>query len=250
MEIQEFVLFLKCLKQKIKYIQFSFSNDKVVFGGTDDKQTIFMFVQTIPTKFKSQLAFFDVMIPVKNILNIFNIYRSTKSDDYTNDTVNITIECDNFNYTMTCLENVKNQETTYTVKSRISDKINNTLKKINIHQQKLPNFLRKTKCPTKIVSKILTNMSDDSEKIKLSCTKSSLIIENEMNCSYEIYDETIFSNVDIDSYITVDLTTLCNILDTATATKYIDMYFTGENLLALSNQHDEYLFTFYIKNVV
>lgn len=240
-EITELVLFLKCLKNTMRDVRFSCSNNKVVLGGINDLQTVSMFVQTVPVKFESLQNRFDVVIPIKDIINVFNIYRAHQKESNV-DTVSITLCSDDYSYNISFLESMSNKGAKYDVKSYTSGQINNS-EFVDIQAQKLPSFLRKMRCPTQILSKILTNMSDDFTDITLVCTNSSLIVQNE-KYNVEISDETIVSNFDVDSYILINLNTLNNILETSVS-KYIDMYFTGENLLALSNQHDTYLFTFF-----
>lgn len=246
-EITELALFLKCLKKSIDHIRISCGVNKIVLGGINDAQTMSMFVQTIPIKFESSQNRFDVAIPIKNILNVFNIYRQNSKEPST-DTVFITLSSDNYSYEISFLESMSNKGTKYEVKSYISGEILTDSEFVDIQSQKLPIFIRKIRCPTQILSKILTNMSDEYDNITLSCTKSSLIVQN-AEYNVEILDETIISNIDVNSYILVNLGVLNNILETSVS-KYIDMYFTGENLLALSNQHDTCLFTFYMKSII
>lgn len=246
-EITELALFLKCLKHSIHNIRFSCSNNKVVLGGINNLQTMSMFIQTVPAKFEGSQNRFDILIPTKDILNVFNIYRHNSKEPET-DTVFITLSSDGNSYEISFLESRPNKGAKYDVKSHTSGRIAHDDEFVDIQSQKLPNFLRKMRCPVQILSKILTNMSDEYTDITLVCTKSSLIIQNE-KYNVEILDETIVSNLDVDSFILVDLTVLNTILETS-ASKYIDMYFTGENLLALSNQHDEYLFTFFMQSKI
>lgn len=244
-EINEFSSFLRCLKKSIVFVQFSCSHNKIIVGGIDEEQSLSMFAKTIPEKYESTKQMFDVAIPVENIVNVFNIYRQQQKES-SNELVNISL-CSNDNeYQIQFLEYMSNKGEKYNVRSWISGKLK-SFNKINIHDQKIPNYLRKIKCPTQIVSKILGFMENYYINVTLTCRKSSLIISNE-NYSYEILDETIFSNVDIDSYITVNLKTLNSILETST-TKYIDMYFTGENLLALSSQNEKWIYTYYLVSV-
>lgn len=246
-EITELALFLKCLKNSIYNIRFSCGTNKVVLGGINNLQTMSMFIQTVPVKFEGSQNRFDVVIPTKDILNVFNIYRQHSKEPET-DTVFITLSSDDHLYDISFLESRSNKGAKYNVKSYTSGRINRDNEFVDIQSQKLPNFLRKMRCPVQILSKILTSMSDEYTDITLVCTKSSLIVQNE-KYNVEILDETIISNLDVDSYILIDLNVLNNILETSVS-KYIDMYFTGENLLALSNQHDSYLFTFCMQSKI
>jgi hypothetical protein len=220
-----------------------------VFGGINDSQTSSMFIQTVPMTFESKVGNrFDVLIPTKDILNVFNIYRH-QSKEANTDVVQITLCCDDNSYDISFLEKVSNKGSVYEVKHSISG-INNAYNnvQVDIQLQKLPSYLRKIKCPTQILDKILSNMSDMYTNITLICTRSSLIVQNDKYYA-EIIDESITSTIDEDSYIILDLSELQYIINTSKS-KFIDMYFTGENIIAFSNQHDTYLFTFYMQSSV
>lgn len=242
-ETLEFANFIKCLTSSIKFVQFSCTNNKIVLGGINNLQTLSMFLQIIPIKFESTFEKFDIIVPISTITHIFNVYRYAKES---NETLQITLNSDSYSYNIEFLEKMSNKGNKYNVKSCILEKhLNNTI--MNIIGQKLPNFLRKIKCPTQILSKILGNMCEEYTNVTLICTKSSLIVQND-RYSVEILDETIVTSVDEDSYIKLNINDLIKILETSTS-KYIDMYFTGENLLAMSNQKEEQLYTFYMQCV-
>lgn len=242
MESVEFAMFLKCFNCNIKTIKLSCTQNKVVIGGMNQSNSIFMFVQTIPTSFDGEIGRFDVQLPISSITKIFNIYK-TNSKESVSEKVYITVTTNGNIYNIVFLEKMLNKGTSYDVKSQISGKNQYNDEFIDIQNQKLPPFLRKIKCPVQILSKTISRMLDNYTDVTLICTKSSLIVQNR-DYSVEICDETIFTNVDSDSYIQIKLQDLDIILDTS-ITKYIDMYFTGENLLCLSNQHDQYLYTYF-----
>lgn len=246
LEAVEFAFFLKCFNQNIKTIKFSCTQNKVVVGGINQSKYISMFVQTIPTLFESEIGRFDIQLPISSITKIFNIYRSNSKESLS-EKVYITITTDGSTYNIVFLEKMLNKGKSYDVKSQISGKNQYDNEIIDIQNQKLPVFLRKIKCPVQILSKTISRMLDYYTDVTLICTKSSLIVQNQ-DYSVEICDETIFTNIDSDSYIQIKLQDLDSILDTS-MTKYIDIYFTGENLLCLSDQHDQYLYTYFCSAV-
>lgn len=252
MKINEFVLFIKSFKNDIKLIRFSCSVSKVVIGGVNNKNSVLMFAQTLPMKFESTSnTKFEVAIQTNSFTNVFNVNRlqskESKESKESNGMVQITLTSeDNYIYTISFLEEIFNKETKYNVDYQMTGLNNENYEYLDLQSQKLPDYLRKMKCPTKILTNILNNMSDKHVNVTLICTKSSLIVQNDFY-NVEIQDETIQTLCDEDSYIVLNISNLIDILDTS-LDKFIDIYFTGKNVIAFSNHCDSCLFTFYMKS--
>lgn len=248
LEIEEFALFLKCFKKSINNLMFSCTQNKVVVGGISDRQNISMFVHTVPYEFFSEVGRFDVKIPIDKILELFNIYRNyQKKDEQIQEQVYINLTYNQLNrkYWITFTENKSNKSAKYEVKMALHGIELNKNFGVDIQQSQLPNFIKKMNCPTKIVSDILSNMSENHDDISLTCTKSSLVIEN-VDYYGAVLDDTIISNVDKDVSINLSIVDLILILDTSKS-KFIDMYFTGDNLIAFSCQRDMYMYMYFLQ---
>jgi hypothetical protein len=238
LEIDEASLFFKCLNRTMTYAKFYCTPQKVVISALNVDQNILIMCNTLPYAYTGDTSF-EVQINIKDILKVFNIYRkSTKSDE----TISITIDLMENIYTLTILEKKVAEGIKYDVKFVISDTISNE-SSIDISCRKLPNIAKKVKLPVRIIYDILTNMSADYTYVNLICTNSSIIIKNRTWGS-EILDETIFSYTDLDTTtIKVKISDIMNILD-ASKEAFIDTYFTNENIILFTNQHDQYLYTF------